>query len=174
MDNTLLARVQAAAIDGRMRNYRTRQNELMSLYQALVGDMAEFLDAIQVDEECSKAEAQIIMAATLHEVREHYNRFDFKRELDFEYSIKRGKSASRRLPAGIAYIIPDPFTLTFSVFSAVAASIEAGCCCVIEVSLCSPWMASRAPQIDNTLLAREDTTEELWPNQKDHLTSDGQ
>lgn len=135
MDSLLLARVQAAATDGRMRNYRTRQNELASLFQALVRYLADFLEAIQHDEECSKGHAQIVMATTLHEIREHYDRLDFEMELRSEYSIKRGESRpSRRVPAGIAYIIPDSYTLIFSVFSAVAASVEAGCCCIVEVS----------------------------------------
>lgn len=134
MENALLARVQAAAIDGRMRNYRTRQNALTSLFQGLVRHTADLLLAVQVDDECSKAEAQIIIAATLHEVREHYDRIDFNRELHSEFGVKRGEGFPRRLPVGIAYIIPDSFTLSFSVFSALAAAIEAGCCCVIEVS----------------------------------------
>lgn len=135
MSDTTLARIETGAVEGRARNLRGRQNQLQSLFAHLVAHKDEFADAIQVEEACSTSEAQIAVAALLLELRKHYDRLDLKKELEEEYRVKHGKSnPERRVAASIAYIIPDPFMLAFSVFTAVFAAIEAGTCVVVEVS----------------------------------------
>lgn len=132
--DTALAHVQSAAIDGRMRNTRTRQKQLSSLFKSLTEHSNFFVDAMQKENNLSREEANIVVSAMLLEVRQHYENIDFKKELAQEYSVRWGKSwVDRRVPARIVYIIPQDFTKSFNVFSALSAAIEAGSCCVVEV-----------------------------------------
>jgi acyl-CoA reductase-like NAD-dependent aldehyde dehydrogenase len=129
-----LASVQSAAIDGRMRNTRTRQKQLSSLFKSLTEHADSFVDAMQKESNLTKEEANIVVSAMLLEVRQHYENIDFEKELAQEYNVRWGKSwVGRRVAARLVYIIPQSFTKAFSVFSALSAAIEAGCCCVVEV-----------------------------------------
>ena len=129
-----LASVQSAAIDGRMRNVRTRQKQLVSLFKSLTKHASSFIDALQKDNSLTKEEANIVVSAMLLEVRQHYDNIDFKKELAQEYNVRWGKSwAGRRVAVPLVYIVPQDFTKGFNVFSALSAAIEAGSCCVVEV-----------------------------------------
>lgn len=129
-----LTRVQSAAIDGRMRNTRTRQKQLSSLFKFLTEHANSFVDAMQKEDNLSKEEANIVVSAMLLEVRQHYENIDFEKELAQEYNVRWGKSwLGRRVAARLVYIIPQSFTKCFNVFSALSAAIEAGSCCVVEV-----------------------------------------
>ncbi|THV89259.1 hypothetical protein D6D27_06595 [Aureobasidium pullulans] len=129
-----LASVQSAAIDGRMRNVRTRQKQLVSLFKSLTKHASSFIDALQKDNSLTKEEANIVVSAMLLEVRQHYDNIDFKKELAQEYNVRWGKSwAGRRVAVPLVYIVPQDFTKGFNVFSALSAAIEAGSCCVVEL-----------------------------------------
>jgi acyl-CoA reductase-like NAD-dependent aldehyde dehydrogenase len=130
-----LSKIQCAATDGGARNLRSRQKSLIALFSSLTKRKEEFVEALQTDNDFSKGEAQIAVSAMLLDLRKHYERLDLKEELELEYSIRDSKShITRRVAQRIAYIIPDPFTMAFSVFSALCAAIEAGSSCVVEVS----------------------------------------
>lgn len=132
--DTALAHVQSAAIDGRMRNTRTRQKQLSSLFKSLTEHSNSFVDAMQKEDNLSREEANIVVSAMLLEVRQHYENIDFEKELAQEYSVRWDKSwIDRRVAARLVYIIPQDFTKGFNVFSALSAAIEAGSCCVVEV-----------------------------------------
>lgn len=131
----MLARVEGATIDGRLRILRIRQKQFLALHQALVAHREAFLQAIKEDDGYSDKEAKIIIASALIEVRNHYDALDFKTDLEKEYSLAKNKSnEDRRVPLGIAYIIADRFTTFYSVVSALSAALEAGACVVVEVS----------------------------------------
>lgn len=149
MEAAALARVQAIAVEGRMRNIRTRQHELRSLYRDLDEHKDEFIEAMLAEGGYTEDEAKVVTMATLLDIRKHYNALNLEKEMEVEYRIKNGKSSEeRRLPARIVYILPDSYTLMYSVFSALGGAIEAGCCCVVEVTnyplLCFFYAHSRS------------------------------
>ncbi|KAH0288237.1 ALDH-like protein [Aureobasidium namibiae CBS 147.97] len=154
--DTALARVQSAAIDGRMRNTRTRQKQLSSLFKSLTEHANSFVDAMQKENNLSKEEANIVVSAMLLEVRQHYENIDFEKELAQEYSVRWGKSwVDRRVAARLVYIIPQDFTKGFSVFSALSAAIEAGSCCVVELLNLSDQSTALIRKIMNAALDKE-------------------
>lgn len=139
-----LARVHSAAIDGRMKNTRTRQKQLSSLFKSLTEHANYFVDAMQKGDNVSREEANIIVSAMLLEVRQHYENIDFEKELVQEYNVRWGKSwVDRRVAARLVYIIPQSFTKVFNVFSALSAAIEAGSCCIVEVNDIYCFVAER-------------------------------
>ncbi|THZ07500.1 hypothetical protein D6C95_01957 [Aureobasidium pullulans] len=143
-----LASVQSAAIDGRMRNIRTRQKQLVSLFKSLTKHASSFIDALQKDNSLTKEEANIVVSAMLVEVRQHYDNIDFKKELAQEYNVRWGKSwTGRRVAVPLVYIISQDFTKGFNVFSALSAAIEAGSCCVVELSNLSDQITTIIRQV---------------------------
>lgn len=131
-----IAQVQATATEGRMRDLRHRQKQLISLHRQLTENEAEAISALQADDGFSREEAEFVLAATLDEIRTHYDALDLKKELEVEYGIKRGKSnEQKRTVQPLAYIVPETFTLLYSVLAAFAAATEAGTCCVFKVGL---------------------------------------
>ena len=129
-----IAKVWNAAIDGRSRDLRFRQKQLRSLKDWVTKRAKETTQAIGQDLDCTKGEAEYVLARTLFELRQHYDNLSLQEELQLEYSIKNSRTcAERRIAVGIAYIIPEKTTLFYSVLSALYAAIEAGSCCIIEV-----------------------------------------
>ncbi|KAI4730370.1 hypothetical protein E4T49_01692 [Aureobasidium sp. EXF-10728] len=151
-----LASVQGAAIDGRMKNIRTRQKQLAALFSVLTEHAGAFVDAVQKDDNIAIEEANIVVSATLLEIRQHYDHIDFKKELTQEYRVRWGKSCEeRRIAASLVYIIPQSFTKSFGVFSALSAAIAAGCCCVVELCDSSAHVTGLIRQIIGSALDRE-------------------
>lgn len=136
MGATEFLRVQVGAIEGRSRNLRGRQHQLRSLFAHLTSHSDEFAQAIKAEESCLLHEAQVVVATMLLDLRKHYERLDLNAELTTEHKSKKGQSCpERRIASRIVYVIPDTAFLPFSVFSALCAAIEAGSCCVVEVSV---------------------------------------
>ncbi|KAI8938471.1 hypothetical protein NX059_004363 [Plenodomus lindquistii] len=132
--SSALARVEAAAIDGRLRVLRIRQRLFRSLHSILVQRHDACLEAIQYDENCSLDEAKIVYGSALIELRNHYDALDLKTDLEQEYRVaKRKSNEARRKPIPIAYIIPSASHLFYSVLVALGAAIEAGSCVVVEL-----------------------------------------
>ena len=158
-DAAVLARIEGAAIDGRLKVLRIRQRLFQSLHGALVQHRDVALEAIQTDNKCSLEEAQIVYGSTLIDLRNHYNALDFTTDLEQEYRLAKCKSnEGRRIPIAIAYIIPDSFTLFYSVFAALGAALEAGSCVVIEVRL--PCCSYRSQRITTLLTCSAPTVRE--------------
>ncbi|KAH7125486.1 hypothetical protein B0J11DRAFT_580030 [Dendryphion nanum] len=132
--SAVLARVKGAAIDGRLRILRIRQQQFLSLHSVLVQQREAALQAIQSDDNCSLEEALIVYGSSLIELRNHYNALDLPTDLEQEYRIAKKKSnEDRRTPIAITYIIPGKFTLFFSVLSPLCAALEAGSCVIVEL-----------------------------------------
>jgi acyl-CoA reductase-like NAD-dependent aldehyde dehydrogenase len=136
MTPTSLDLVLTTALEGRMKDLRTRQRILQELHVKLTENVEELVSATAEDDRISREEAQVVVSAGLFELRAHYNRLNLKDELDAEYSIARKKSClDKRVPFGIVYVIPEVYTAFFSIITALSAAIAAGNCVVIEVRL---------------------------------------
>lgn len=133
--DTTVDRVQSTAIEGRMRDLRHRQKQLLSLHQQLKGNEAEILKALCIDHHVTADEASFILGSTLSEIRVHYDALDLKKELIDEFGIKWARSnQDKRTAQPLAYVVPDHFVLLYSALSAFAAATEAGTCCVFKVN----------------------------------------
>lgn len=126
--------VLGAVADRRTKDLRYRQRQLISLHRWLSENHAELESATREDNGLSAAETHFIIASGLDTLRRNYDSLDLKSELDIEFRIKnRQDNLERRLSEDIVYVIPDNFTLFYSVMTALCAAVAAGSCCVIEV-----------------------------------------
>lgn len=133
-DAAVLSRVSGGAIDGRLGYLRVRQRLFLSFHSALIKHREAFLEAVKFDDGCSTAEAQIVFASALIELRNHYDLLNFQQDLELEYSLVKKKSnENRRKPIALTYIIPNSFNLLYNVVSALSAALEAGSCVIVEV-----------------------------------------
>ncbi|KAE8360771.1 Aldehyde/histidinol dehydrogenase [Aspergillus caelatus] len=134
MESTSLDLVLTTALEGRMKDLRTRQRILRTLHAQLIENTDDLLRATVEDDRVSREEAQVILSASLSELRAHYDKLDLKEELEAEYSIARKESClNKRVPFGIVYVVPDVYTAVFSIITALSAAIAAGNCVVIEL-----------------------------------------
>jgi acyl-CoA reductase-like NAD-dependent aldehyde dehydrogenase len=131
-----ISRVQAANIDGRARSPRFIQEQLGCLHATLVKNFRDIHQAISIDTGNSSAEVGIEYYLSLASLKAQYRSINLEEILDDEYSIAKGKDTpSRRIAAGIAYIVPSAYALFYSVITSLGAAIAAGNCVIIEVSL---------------------------------------
>lgn len=144
-----VAQVRATATEGRMRDLRHRQRQLISLHRQLTQNETEAISTLQDDDGLSEDEAKFVLAATLSEIGNHYDELDLKKELEAEYRVKRGKDDEQNMTVHpLAYIVPEPFTPLYSILSALAAATEAGTCCVVKVSLTrSTWQQGKTRRL---------------------------
>lgn len=127
---TVLSTVQ----DGRAKDLRYRQRHFLSLHQWITGNLVDIEAAVRKDCNCSELEARFMVSLTLQALKEHYDALDLKKELEEEYRIKNGRNnAGGNSPENLVYILPEKFTLFYSVMSALFACIAGGSCCIIEV-----------------------------------------
>lgn len=133
----LFPRILAAEIDGRMHSIRYRQTQFHRLQSALVQHIEEIKKVIFEESGHSLQEVSAEICLALDEVRSHYTSLDLDKDLQEEYSIAHGKNRrGGRRGAGIVYIVPIEHTLFYSVIAVIAASLAAGNCIILEVSLC--------------------------------------
>jgi acyl-CoA reductase-like NAD-dependent aldehyde dehydrogenase len=124
----------AAATDGRAQNPRYIQRQLRALHDALLRDADVLQQAAVADGRMNADEALLEVSLVLAAVREHFLRFDVKHMLDEEYRVANGQDwLTRRLPADIVYIRPQPHTWLYSAIIAFSSAIAAGCCVMLEV-----------------------------------------
>ncbi|KAK5059602.1 hypothetical protein LTR69_006191 [Exophiala sideris] len=135
MSTSITNGVLSAVADRRTKDLRYRQRQLISLHRWLSENHAELESATREDNGLSAAETHFIVASGLDALRQNYDSLDLKRELAIEFRIKNGQdNIERRLSEDIVYVIPDNFTLFYSVMTALCAAVAAGSCCVIELS----------------------------------------
>jgi hypothetical protein len=136
--DTTIAQVRSTAIEGRMRDLRHRQEQLLSLHRHLRENESDITEAIRVDDGLTADEALFVFGSTLSEIRTHYDALDLKQELEVEYGIKWGRSNEfKRTAYSLAYIILDKQSLLFNALSTFAGATEAGACCIFNVSTSS-------------------------------------
>ncbi|RVX74926.1 hypothetical protein B0A52_01203 [Exophiala mesophila] len=124
----------SSAVDGRTRDLRYRQNQLLSLHQWIANHRIALEHAIERDEHVEEHEAQFVVSMTLREVQAHYDELDLTKALEEEYRVKNGRNnAGARSPEALIYVIPEKFTLFYSALSTLSACIAAGSCCIIEL-----------------------------------------
>jgi acyl-CoA reductase-like NAD-dependent aldehyde dehydrogenase len=146
-------RVDAARIDGRARNIRYRQKQLLAVHSFLLEKEGELVKAIQqgncmmilliLDTGRSRRECQYEVSCTIDIVEKHYENLDFDAALLKEKNIARGVSAADwRDPLGTVAIVCearsihstnamaklDPLNLAVS---PLAAAIAAGNCAIL-------------------------------------------
>lgn len=129
-----LERIKAAVIDGRCREPRYIQKQLLNLHDALVREAAKCHEAIIRDTGCSLSEAWFEVHMTVQAIKHQYGMIDFHGCLEQEYSIAHGRNnTSRRLPYGCVYLVPSQNNRLYSILQPSCAAIAAGNCVVIEV-----------------------------------------
>ena len=120
--------------DRRTTNLRFRQHQLLFLRTWIDAHIPDLEAALKVDEGMSKAEAQLIIAMGLDDLRRNYDSLDLKSELDIEFRLRNNRENTERTVAEeLVYVIPDRYTLFYSVMSSLCACIAAGSCCTVEV-----------------------------------------
>ena len=136
-----LQRIKAAIIDGRCREPRYIQKQLLTLHDALVREAAKCHEAIIRDTGCSSSEAWFEVHMTVQAIKHQYGTINFHDCLEQEYSLAHGRdNTSRRLPFGCVYLVPSHNNRLYSILQPSCAAIAAGNCVVIEVSRISLHM----------------------------------
>lgn len=126
--------VLSTVADGRVRDLRYRQRQLISLHAWITGHLDEIETGFRKDDHLAESEAQFLVTTTLNHLRRLYDALDLKQELAAEYSVKnRRDNHDRKVPEELAYIVPEKFTLFYSVISTLCTCIVAGTCCLVEV-----------------------------------------
>lgn len=134
MTSAEIKRIFSTVQDGRTKDLRYRQRQFLSLHQWIISHRTEVETAVRKDDHCSDLEAQFVLAMTLLDLRRHYDALDLKTALEEEYRVKSGlNNSGGSFPEDVIYIIPERFTLFYSVMSALFAGLAAGSCCIIEV-----------------------------------------
>lgn len=145
MSSIELKTVLSTAADERTRDLRYRQRQFLSLHQWIINHLVDIESSFCKDDHLSELEARFMVSLVLQELQRHYNALDLKRTLDEEYSVKNGRSnASGKSPEEVVYILPDKYTLFYSVLSVLCTCIASGSCSVIEVRvtlLCIYWVS---------------------------------
>lgn len=130
-----LQRIKAAIIDGRCREPRYIQKQLLTLHDALVREAAKCHEAIIRDTGCSSSEAWFEVHLTVQAIKHQYGTIDFRDCLEQEYSLAHSRNnTSRRMPFGCVYLVPSHNNRLYSTLQPSCAAIAAGNCVVIEVS----------------------------------------
>lgn len=127
--------LRAAAIDGRTRNIRYRQNELQNLHSALLGSLEEIQDALAQESITGNAElVEREFYLAMDSIRQFYNTLNFDQSLKEEYSVKDGgDNTTRSIGYGLAVLRPARHSRFYSVVNPLAAAIASGNCTLIEV-----------------------------------------
>ncbi|RAH84251.1 hypothetical protein BO86DRAFT_397117 [Aspergillus japonicus CBS 114.51] len=129
-----VARVRAAAKDGRMANVRFQQAQLAALHDSLGAHRADILAAVVADNpRVNPTEAEVEFASALLDVRHAYTSLDLSTALATEYRIARGESSpARRVGFGVVALRPTEHSRLFSIFSVVACALAAGNTVVVQ------------------------------------------
>lgn len=126
--------LKAAVIDGRAEAPRFKQQQLLNLHTALQSAHQEIIDAICADTGNTHAEAEAQYILSVDAVKQHYSSLDVAKLLEAEYSLASSKdNLGRRTAYGCAYIVPENYSLLYSVITPVAAAIAAGNCVVVQM-----------------------------------------
>ncbi|TVY84409.1 Aldehyde dehydrogenase family 3 member B2, partial [Lachnellula suecica] len=125
--------LRATVIEGRTESVRHRQNELHSMYSALLENSNLIRDAISKDSEVSAAEANREYLLAMDASVKIYETLDFDQSITNEYSIKECRdNQMRRIGAGIVLIRPTTHTRFYSLITPLVAAIAAGNCTLLE------------------------------------------
>lgn len=123
-----------SALDGRGRNARYRQNQLLFLHTFLRANADTIRSAIGQAGSATVGEMNIEFGMALAAVRKLYDHIDFAKSLDHEFRTARHKdNPDARVPYGIVLIRPTTHTRFFSIITAVATAFAAGNVVLIEV-----------------------------------------
>jgi acyl-CoA reductase-like NAD-dependent aldehyde dehydrogenase len=133
--STAFEALQGSVTEGRAENVRYRQNELYSLHSALRENAELICEAIVNDSAGSPENAETQFFLTMDAVRKSYEKLDFGKSMEDEYSVKFGEDNSeRRVALGLVAIRPLTHSRFYSVISPLVVVLEAGNCVIVEVT----------------------------------------
>lgn len=134
--NSAIEKLLDTVVDGRAEVIRFRQDNLISLHDALRKESAALIAAQEKDTGASKTEIEAEHFLALEAIRHFYESLDFAKELETEYLVAHGRdNPGRRTGAGLVIIRPTTYTRLFSILSPLAAAIAAGSVVALEVCL---------------------------------------
>ncbi|KAF0323019.1 putative aldehyde dehydrogenase [Colletotrichum asianum] len=134
LDQVVLDRVTAAAIDRRAHNIRYRQQQLQQLHSFLRKHVDTICKLTMQDSKYTHEEAGVEFSLAANAVKTLYDQLDFDECLKKEYAISRNQSnMEARIPIGIVLIRPGSHTRLFSIISPLAAALASGNCVILEL-----------------------------------------
>ncbi|KAF4882337.1 4,4'-diaponeurosporen-aldehyde dehydrogenase [Colletotrichum fructicola] len=134
LDQIVLDRVTAAAIDRRAHNIRYRQQQLQQLHSFLRKHVDTICKLTMQDSNYTDEEAGVEFSLTANAVKTLYDQLDFDECLKKEYAISRNQSnIGARTPIGIVLIRPGSHSRFFSIISPLAAALASGNCVILEL-----------------------------------------
>ncbi|KAJ0162234.1 hypothetical protein CTA2_4886 [Colletotrichum tanaceti] len=132
--NSAIEKLLDTVVDGRAEVIRFRQDNLVSLHDALRKESAALIAAQEKDTCASKTEIEAEHFLALEVVRHFCESLDFVKELETEYLVAHGRdNPGRRTGAGLVVIRPTTYTRLFSILSPLAAAIAAGSVVALEL-----------------------------------------
>ena len=124
----------AAALDGRGRNARYRQNQLYFLHSMLRNNSDKARAAISEDTSCTEAEIDMELGMSMEAVKKLYDGISFEKSMEDEFRVVRKKDdMERRVPYGIVLLRPMVHTRFFCVVSVIASAFATGNGVLLEV-----------------------------------------
>lgn len=147
MSSKQLARLRAAAIDGRSQNVYFRQEQLERLCKGLLDEESALRQAMIEDCYYSASEAITVLHASVQAIKIVYAGLHPDQSLKQEYRTAHGKDvADGKVPFGMVYIEPEAHTLLYSICAPLSAALAAGNCVAVVVSpshsRLKPWVRS--------------------------------
>lgn len=134
MASSQLARLRAAAVDGRAHNVYFRQTQLEQLCHGLLAEEAALRQAMIADCGYTASEAIAVLHASVRVLKELYATLQPTQALEQEYRVAHGKDAADgEVPFGLVYIEPEAHGLLFSICAPLTAAIVAGNCVAVLV-----------------------------------------
>ncbi|KAF4624948.1 hypothetical protein G7Y89_g13219 [Cudoniella acicularis] len=129
-----LKELTATVIDGRTKNVRYQQTQLLNLHAALSRKEDVICSAISTDTSGSNCEVAAEFFWTADVVRRLFESIDFEGDLENEYLVARNKDdLNRRCAIGLAVIRPTTHTRLYSIISVLATAVAAGNCVLLEL-----------------------------------------
>ncbi len=123
-----------SAKDGRGRNARYRQNQLLCLHKCLRANAEVIREAIRRDASATELEIDTEFGLSLVAIRKLFGQINFPKYLKDEYRIARHEdNPEARVPHGIVLVRPPLHTRFFSIVAALATAFAAGNVVLLEV-----------------------------------------
>lgn len=130
--------IRSAAIDGRVHNPIYRKDQLRNLHSALADNASAIQDAIAKDSKHQPSEVKIEYCLALQLIADAYIAINPNQQLEQEYAVTKGQDdVTSREPVGIVVIESSSHAFFYGLISALAPTLAAGNCVIVQVSLYS-------------------------------------
>ena len=126
--------LRGSARDGRGRNARYCQNQLLYLHNFVRANIKAVRSAIHADTSATKLEIDTELGISLAAIRKLYDQINIPRCLKDEYRLARHEdNPEARVPYGIVIVRPAVHTRFFAIVAALATAFAAGNVVLLEV-----------------------------------------